>query len=123
MSLTACEEPSVSDAHRFATLTNAEEVKGGMEAGILRSANTSGDESPRRRSQVEEIREGVATSGNSPWKYYKIRRPITDARTNSPAGFIARSIGRQRSCEEGTDLPQDAMDRTLALDRDPESSP
>ena len=28
MSLTACEEPSVSDAHRFATLTNAEEVKG-----------------------------------------------------------------------------------------------
>jgi len=31
-----------------------------MEAGILRNANTSGDESPRRRSQVEEIREGVA---------------------------------------------------------------
>jgi hypothetical protein len=56
---TACEEPSVSDAHWFATLTNAEEVNG-REAGILRNAYTSSDESPRHRYPVEQIPRGVA---------------------------------------------------------------
>jgi hypothetical protein len=57
---TACEEPSVSDAHWFATLTNAEEVNGGMESRILWNANTSSDESPRHRYRVEQIPRGVA---------------------------------------------------------------